>query len=237
MASDNTPLAAPGWDAIDRWVGQHFAGQTPHQFSSKTPYELDSRTPLPAVTVWSTRAPVGWIYVTYGLSELFEKSAPDPKISGFGFELSPRLPPAPGSDPSDPDATPPRWPLLLLQSLGHHLLSNGGELDTGHCFGLGAPLVPPGSDGPEGCVLTGLVCLPDPVLGKINSPNGSLLFLRLFGLTTDELETLEALELGSLVACIAELEPSAVTDPARRSFAEDPERSKVLRRYRLGIEL
>jgi hypothetical protein len=241
---DSEELHAPGWDAIDTWVGRHFGGQTPHQFTSLTPYELDSPSPLPAVTVWSTRAPAGWLYVTYGLSELFEKSSEDPRISGFGFELSLRIPasagddePHDGSDGKLEEAKPPAWPLRLLQSLGHHVLSTRSGFDSGHAIELGASLVQPGSDGPQDCALTGLICVPDPLLGKIETVNGSLLFLRLFGVTAEELAILGELELGELVACIAELSPLAITDPTRGSFTDDPERSKVLKRYRLKIGL
>ena len=227
----DAPPEGPGWDAIDRHVGRHFGGQTPHQFTSRTPYELDSLHPLPAVTVWATRAPVGWIYVSYGLSELFEKTSDDADVSGFGFELTLRIP------STGDDSRPPTWPLRLMQALGHHALESGGGFDSGHALDLGAPLVPADGDGPRDCALTGLICLPDPVLGKIGSVHGSLLFLRLFGVTDDELKSLADLELGSLVACLAELSPLAITDPERRSFSEDPELSKVLRRYRLGIGL
>ncbi|KIG14980.1 hypothetical protein DB30_06169 [Enhygromyxa salina] len=230
---EDAKIPAPGWDAIDRWVGARFGGQVPHQFTSHTAYELESPNPLPAVTVWATSAPAGWLYVTYGLSELFDKSSNDPNVSGFGFELSLRLP---GSGVST-DERPPAWPLRLLQSIGHHVLSTGGGFDSGHAIDLGASLVAPGSDGPQDSVLTGLICLPDPLLGKINTVHGSLLFLRLFGVTADELKVLDDLELGDLVACIAELSPLAVTDPERASFAEDAECSKVLRRYSLGISL
>lgn len=240
MSDEQGPLDAPGWDAIDRFVGHHFGGQTPHQFSSRTPYELDSPNPLPAVTVWATRAPVGWMYVTYGLSELFEKTSDDPAVSGFGFELSLRIPsargPAEGASGASEQA-PPTWPLRLLQALGHHALSEGGGFDSGHVLDLGAPLVPEGSDGPADCALTGLICLPDPLLGKINTVHGSLLFLRLFGVTADERASLADLELGHLIACIAELSPLAITEPARGSFVEHPELGKIIRRYRLGIGL
>jgi hypothetical protein len=237
MSDDEAPFDAPGWDAIDRWVGQHVGGgQTPHQFTSRTPYELDTPNPLPAVTVWASRAPAGWVYVSYGLSELFEKTSDDPAVSGFGFELSLRIPASSGQA-DEPSPTPPTWPLRLLQALGHHALAEGGGYDSGHAIDLGASLVPDGSDGPRDCALTGLICLPDPLLGKINTVHGSLLFLRLFGVTADELTILGELELGDLVACIAELSPLAMTDPARASFVEDPERGKVLRRYRLGIGL
>lgn len=237
---DAPGLDAPGWDAIDRWVGAQLGGggQTPHQFTSRTPYELDAPSPLPAITVWPTRAPPGWLYVSYGLSELFDKSSDDPRTSGFGFELSLRIPPAPGPAPgSASDATPPLWPLRLLQSLGRHVLTTHASFDSGDAIDLGASLVPPASDGPPDSALTGLVCLPDPLLGKINTVNGSLLFLRVVGVTSDELEILDGLELGSLVACMAELSPAAVTDAHRGSHVDDPERGKILRRYRLGIEL
>jgi len=230
---------APGWDAIDRWVGGHFSGelggaQVPHQFTSHTAYEIDSASPLPAITVWSTKAPPGWLYVTYGLSELFDKTTPDPNISGFGFELSLRIPKPPGQNGG---SKPPLWPLRLLQSLGRHVLSTRGGFDSGHALDLGASLVPGGSDGPEDSALTGMICLPDPLLGKIDTVHGSLLFLRLFGVTAEELAILSELELGSLVACVAELSPQAITDAGRGSFTDDPERGKILNRYRLGIEL
>ncbi|MFO7563409.1 MAG: suppressor of fused domain protein [Enhygromyxa sp.] len=231
---EHEPIEAPGWDAIDRWVGAHFGAQVPHQFTSQTAFELDSPSPLPAITVWSTKAPEGWLYVTYGLSELFDKSSEDPSLSGFGFELTFRIPRPPGQNG---DSKPPLWPLRLLQGLGRHVLTTRAGFDSGHTLDLGAPIVPPNSDGPEHCELSGMVCLPDPLLGKIETVHGSLLFLRLFGITPDELTILSELSLGSLVACIAELSPMAVTDPTRASFSEDPERSKVLTRYKLGIEL
>ena len=236
--ADHEQIEAPGWDAIDRWVGSHFAGpgglQVPHQFTSPTAYELDSQSPLPAITVWHTKAPEGWLYVTYGLSELFDKSSDDPSISGFGFELTLRIPMAPGQNGG---SRPPVWPLRLLQGLGRHVLQTHNGFDSGHSLDLGAPIVAPNSDGPERCELTGLICLPDPLLGKIETVHGSLLFLRLFGVTPAELAILSELELGNLVACIAELSPMAVTDPARPSFTDDPERGKVLTRYKLGIGL
>lgn len=234
-AEDQGPGEAPGWAAIDRWVGAHFPADTPHQFTSRHPYELDKPSPLPAITVFATTAPAGWLYVSYGLSELFEKSAPDRDISGFGFELTLRLPAAGGG--AQPEDRPPVWPLRLLQSLGHHVLHSKQGFDSGESLQLGASLVPPDSDGPQASALTGLICLPDPVLGKIDTVNGSLLFLRLFGVTAPELELISELELGSLVACIAELEPHAITDASRGSYLDDPEKGKILRRYKLGIEL
>lgn len=231
MSDPEDRADAPGWEAIDRWVGRHFPADTPHQFTSRHPYELDKSSPLPAVTAFETRSPKGWLYVSYGLSELFDKSSDDADVSGFGYELTMRVPAVEGAD------APPTWPLRLFQALGHHALANGGGFDSGHVLELGAPIVAPGSDGPDDCRLTALVCLPDPALGKIPTPNGSLLFLRLFAVTPEEREAMDGLELGELIGCLAELEGLAITDPERGSYLDDPEKAKVLRRYKLGISL
>ncbi|HLT37828.1 MAG TPA: suppressor of fused domain protein, partial [Enhygromyxa sp.] len=134
--SDDTqePIEAPGWDAIDRWVGTHFGAQVPHQFTSQSAYDLDSPSPLPAITVWQTKAPEGWLYVSYGLSELFDKSSDDPSLSGFGFELTLRVPMAPGQNGG---SKPPLWPLRLLQGLGRHVLTTRTGFDSGHSLDLG----------------------------------------------------------------------------------------------------
>ncbi len=208
---DQEEVEAPGWDAIDRWVGGKLPSTSaPHQFTSRTPYELDKPSPLPAITVWQTREPPGWLYVTYGLSELFEKSSNDPHVSGFGFELTLRI-------PRGDEDTPPRWPLRLLHALGHHVLSSGKGFDSGHTMNLGG--------------------VPDPLLGKIETVNGSLLFLRLFGLAADELDVLTQLELAPLVGCVGELDGHVVTDAGRGSWIEDAQKGKILRRYKLGISL
>ena len=92
MSDDRYPVQAPGWAAIDRAVGRWFPGQTPHQFTSSRAYDLEGESPLPAITAWAGEDPAHWLMVTYGLTELFEKSAPDPTVSGFGYELTLRLP-------------------------------------------------------------------------------------------------------------------------------------------------
>ena len=107
--SSDDKVTAPGWEAIDIWVGSRYPGQTPHQFSSSTAYELDSASPLPAITVWES--PESWHFVTYGLTELFDKSSPRPFISGFGFELSFRL-------SKGDEEEPPVWAVERLEALG-----------------------------------------------------------------------------------------------------------------------
>lgn len=243
------PVKAPGWAALDRALGMIHPGQTPHQFASQRAYDLEGRAPLPAISVYEGQEPAHWHFVTYGLTELFEKSSPDPERSGFGFELTFRLPRDPG------ESMPPAWALELMQALGHYVLSGHGPLDSGHIIDLGGPLVPPPQEGDgekngekggeredrggsetRSSALVGVICVPDPQLGKIDTPFGSVLFLQLFGLTRDELEPMGEWSLERKVGLVREAYPPvAITDPARGSMREDRRKLTIYRRYELGI--
>jgi hypothetical protein len=224
------PVQAPGWAAIDRALAGLYPGQVPHQFTSERAYDLEGPAPLPAVAAYEGVGPDHWLFVSYGLTELFEKSSADAEHSGFGFELTLRMPRA--------EANPPVWALKLLQVLGHYVLSGHGGLDTGHLIDLGGPLAPPQLD-EEGqehpCLLEGVVLVPDPRLGELDTAFGRVLFLQLFGLTRDELETMDTWELKRKVGLVLEYDPLAITDPARGSMREDPRKSAVFRRYELGV--
>ena len=224
------PVQAPGWAAIDRALEVLYPGQVPHQFTSERAYDLNGPAPLPAVAAYETTAPDGWHFVTYGLTELFEKSSADPEHSGFGFELTIRLP--------REEANPPVWALRLLQVLGHYVLSGHGGLDTGHLIDLGSSLAPTQIDeegGEKQCALEGVILVPDPRLGEIGTPFGKVLFLQLFGLTRDELEAMEGWEMKRKVGLVMEYDPLGITDPGRGSMKDDPRKAAVFRRYELGV--
>lgn len=217
---------APGWAAIDDALARLYPGQLPHQFASQRAYELDGESPLPAIAVYEGARPEHWHYVTYGLSELFEKSSEDPEVSGFGFELTMRVPRGAG------EAAPPSWPLRALQGLGRYVLGTRKGFDTGHCADLGGSIAS-GIDS----ALTCLACVPDPLLRKIATPFGALLFLQVVGITSDELVAMQRLDHEGVVHLLGELDFHGITDPSRVSYFWDPRKAPVLRRYQLGVLL
>lgn len=232
------PIAAPGWAAIDTVCSAIHRNTLPHQFTSATAYDLDSANPLPAICAWEAQTPVGpqWHYVTYGLSELFEKNSPVPHISGFGFELCLRLPRERVAE--GVEQRPPTWPLRMLQGIGGYVMSGHGELDTGHIIDIGGPI----TGGDPATALEGVVCVPDPQLaanGKLEGPFGSVLFLLLVGLCRDEIDSMQAesWDLVRKVGLCSELAPGGATDPARGSWRTDPRRAAAFRRYELGVLL
>lgn len=218
------PVAAPGWAALDRALRRIHPGKVPHQFASRTPYEEGSPHPLPAVMAFAADGPAHWHLVGYGCSELFDKTSPHPDVSGFGFEPSLRIPRRPD------DERPPMWAVTLLQAVGHHVLFGGARLDTGHVVDLGGPIRPePPTE------LCACLCVPDPQLGKLDTPNGSVLVLQLFGLRAEERDAVAEWDLARKVHFAREVSPLCVTDPDRPAFADDPRTKPIYRRYRLGV--
>lgn len=223
-------FSAPGWQALDQRFSSLHPGAQPHQFSSATPYQLDSLHPLPAITVWEAvsnrEGTPMWHYLSYGLSELFEKTTQDPEHSGLGYELTFAIARTPDQD------RPPAWALSMMQGLAAHLLKGELSLDTGSLVAMGRSLLGDSAqdDRPSGCV-----CVPDPVAGIMTGPFGRVLFLRLLGLCKDELELCEKLELAPKIDMLAELAPEAITDPTRSPWSKDEQKAKILRRHRLGI--
>ena len=231
---DTGELSAPGWWAIDQALSRLYPGQLPHQYTSQTAFEPQSPSPLPAVAAYEVPRtklagawqPAHWHYVGYGLSELFEKLSDDPEISGFGFELTLRVPRAEG------DERPPAWGVRLLQALGRYVLLSGQGFDSGHRADLGGPLVP-GLDTP----LRGVACVPDPSLGRIRAPFGAVLFLQVVGLHGDEVEAMADMSYERVVMMLAELDPYGLTDLSRGSWLQSPQKAPTFRRYRLGVGL
>jgi len=220
------PVSAPGWAALDRVGLTMYPGQTPHQFTSPTGYDLSSPNPLPAICVWE--APDQWHFVTYGLTELFEKSSADPEISGFGFEVTFRVPREAGEE------KPPSWPIRLLQGIGHYALSGQGGLDTGHMIDLGGPIAPP-LEGQAPTELSAIVTVPDPTFGKVDTQFGSILFLQLFGITAKELESMQNWPMERRVGLVREVEPFAVTRVERGAYEDDRKTAAAWRRHALGV--
>ncbi|WP_157995646.1 suppressor of fused domain protein [Thermomonospora amylolytica] len=143
-----------------------------------------------------------WLLVTFGLSELFGKDSADPEVSGWGLELTMRLP-ATG-------ARPPAWSLRLLQQLGRYVFSTGRAFDHGHRMDPGGPIT-----GTPGTRLTAPAFATDPRLGTIDTPHGRVQFLTVIGVTADELARMKATGTAHVLAELAAASPLLITDADR----------------------
>jgi hypothetical protein len=147
-----------------------------------------------------------WLLVTFGMTELFGKDSDDPDVSGWGHELTMRVP----RNRDDADDQPPPWTLRLLQQLVSHVFEAGTPFADGHRLDPGGPVT-----GADDTRLTALAFTADPELPPIDSPFGSATFLTVVGITGDELDRMKATSTAEVLRELRADSPLLVTDPSR----------------------
>ncbi len=203
----HVPDASPGWDAIDAALAPHY-GSEPARHVAFTPPAAFSAN-LQGCSAYA--ADGHWFYVTYGLSELFETGTPaEPGPSGHGFELTMRVPRVDGS-------TPPDWPYAMLNELGKQVRGKGVAIAPGDRVDLRGPVTGhPQTDGPPSA-LTVFAFRNDPVLGAIETPQGSVRFVQVVGVTAAEKDQMVTAGTDVVLTQLAWSDPLLVLDPARGS--------------------
>ncbi len=166
------------------------------------------RFQLAGIVVTRVEAPVPhWVIVSRGFTELHEKEEVDPDVSGWGFELSCRVPAT--SDDFDDG-----WVANWMQSIAEYLAASGAPLEAFHHKGMTRP-----TSDDECC---GLVFVPDALLRDSRSKTGAFSFLQMVGLTSYELEALRAWDARQFVDLMKQRNPLLLTDPRRPSYLRDP---------------
>jgi hypothetical protein len=150
--------------------------------------------------------------VTYGLSEIDAKESEDPDVSGWGFELTIRVEAA--ADIEEEAA----WAVDLLTNLAVYVWTSRHAFAPGHHVALGGP-IRLGSE----TRLTAAAVVPDPALGEMTGPFGSVRFLQVVGLTGDELELCRAWSTDGVFDLLRSRDPHLVTRLGRSSILDDPD--------------
>lgn len=92
-AQDNAPeeeFGTPGWDSITECFERLYPGQTsPKHYGTLICWSLGGDDPLDGISIYDG-GPY-WHFVTYGLSELYEKESEGKNISGYGMEFTLKL--------------------------------------------------------------------------------------------------------------------------------------------------
>jgi suppressor of fused-like protein len=167
--------------------------------------------PLDGISIY--RRADHWHFITYGMSELYDKESDLAEETGWGFEFTFRLACA---DPFDTE--PPMWAANFLQNLARYVFSSGNPFDVGHHVDLNGPI---SLSRPE-TAIRAITFAEDPELGAIDTPNGRVRFLQVVGLTLDEYAIIERWDARPLLGVLAPYLPLLVTDLARANLADDP---------------
>lgn len=216
--ADDTDAPSPGWDAISARLDQLYPGQEPKHFGTLISHMLGGPDPLDGISAWRRTDPVPhWHFVTYGLSELYAKESDDPQVSGYGFELSFRLAMEPG-EVADANAEPPAWALSFLQNLARYVFQSGNVFRDGHWMTANGPIALE-----RETKICSMGFATDPELAEtLTTPNGSLEFLQVVGLTQDEERAAKQWRTRKLLEVLLPHMPLWVTDLGRDSLLVHP---------------
>jgi hypothetical protein len=214
-------LDAPGWAAIDGALRPIYGEQEPLHWGTAIPYMLGGPDPIDGISAYPRAEPVPhWHLVTYGFSELYEKEEEEEvesALSGYGFELTFRP-----TRPAD-EERPPNWVLSFLQNLGRYVFSSGNAFGAGHHMDLNGPIARD-----RETPIRAIAFAHDPEMPAIDTPNGSVEFLQVVGLTRAEYLRTQAWNTEGLLQVMASSIPLLVTDLDRRSVLEDSTTREIL---------
>jgi suppressor of fused len=211
--TDEDELEAAGWDTITAAFEKLYGpGEPAGHWGTVMPWALGGPDPLDGVSAYaSDSGRPHWHYVTFGLTELFQKESEEAEVSGFGFELSFRL--ARSSD----ETAPPLWPVSLLQNLARYVFKSGNVFAPGHHMNANGPI----------CLgsptkLRALLFASDPALPPLTSPNGRFEFVHVVGATLDELDAIQLWDTLAFLDLVRGDGPALISDLARPSYLESP---------------
>ena len=178
---------APGWDAIDKEASRVYPGQdNPKHYGTLIKWKFGGEDPLDGISVYDGGD--YWHFVTYGLSELYEKESENKEWSGFGMEFTFKL----KKDKDLDEEQEIKCICGLLQQIAKITFTSGEIFNpyeflyTGQTAGIDAKRV---------SNITGFITIPDPQFQTLETENGRVEFLEFVGATNEELLALKNKEL------------------------------------------
>jgi hypothetical protein len=221
--NDSQPVdEAPGWNAIDAALDRLYPDQKNPLHVAAVPHPPLGDGLIYGISAYRADDPPHWHLVTYGFSELYAKESRDPAVSGWGFELTMRLPRGEGED------QPPAYAVNFLFNLGRYVRGSRNPLGPGHVMDLNGPICI-GAD----TAIRAAAFTTDPQLGTIDTPNGSVEFVQVVGITLDEYDACGDWHTARVLEILREVNPLLITDLARRSVFED---ARAAARLEEGID-
>ncbi len=205
---EETEVVMDGWKAIENAFLEKYPEQTnPKHYGVLIPWSLGGNDPLDGISIYDGGD--YWHFVTFGLSELYEKESDDPEYSGYGMEFTLRL----KKGFSEDEEAEIRCVCGILQSIAK-ITFNSGEIFNPYEYLYTGQKT--GMDAQRKSLLTGFITVPDTVVSGIDTPNGRVDFVEFIGAADDELIKLKNKEL--TVKELYEKLGTDITDYSRKSI-------------------
>lgn len=177
----------PGWDAIDKETKRVYPNQNnPKHYATLIKWKFGGPDPLDGISVYD--AGDYWHFVTYGLSELYEKESEDKEWSGYGMEFTFKL----KKDCYIDEEQEIECICGLLQQIAKITFTNGEIFNAFEYLYTGQT---EGIDARQTSNITGLITIPDTKFSTLDTENGRVDFVEFIGVTNNELLALKNKEL------------------------------------------
>ena len=207
VGTSEEELEAVGWNAIEQEFLRVYPGQTnPKHYGTIIRWIFGGNDPLDGISVYDGGD--YWHFVSFGLTEIYDKESDDKDVSGYGYELTLKL----KKDNYEDEEAEIRNICGILQMIARLTFTKNEIFQPFEFIYTGQTT---GIDAKQQSNLTGFITVKDPTVETIDTPNGKVEFLELIGMTDAELKTLSTV--GSVMEIYEKL-GSDLTDYHRESI-------------------
>ena len=185
--NNNKEINAQGWDAITNECERVYPNQkNPKHYGTLVSYRLGGNDPLDGISVYDGGD--YWHFVTYGLSELYDKESDIEEVSGYGMEFTFKL----KKDNYENEENEIQCVCGILQSIARITFTKGELFNVYEYLYTGQTT---GIDSKQKSNITGFITVPDDKFKEINTPNGKVCFVEFVGVTDNELKAIQNKEI------------------------------------------
>lgn len=180
---ENEEINAPGWDAITDLCNKVYPNQSnPKHYGTLISWRLGGNDPLQGISIYDGGD--YWHFITYGLSELYEKESNIKDVSGYGMEFTFKL----KKDNYENEENEIKCICGILQSIARITFTKGELFNVYEYLYTGQT---EGIDCNRKSNITGFITVPDDKFHEIDTPNGKVRFIEFVGATDSELKAIQ----------------------------------------------
>jgi len=176
---EKTEIKSSGWDAVTNECERVYPDQkSPKHYAALIKWMFGGNDPLDGISIYDGGE--YWHFVTYGLSELYDKESENKEISGYGMEFTFKL----KKDHYEDEEGELKCICGILQAIARITFTQGELFNAYEYIYTGQTQ---GIDTKMQSNITGFITIPDRELRTIDTPNGKVDFVELIGVTDREL--------------------------------------------------
>lgn len=182
--NEQEEINTSGWDAVTAEFERIYPGQkNPKHYGTLIKWRLGGPDPLDGISIYDGGD--HWHFVSFGLSELYEKESDDKEYSGYGMEFTFKLKKGCYNEKDEEDEI--RCVCGNLQNLAK-ITFEKGELFLPDEYVYTGQTV--GVDRYQKSKLTGFITVSDPSVNTLSTPNGRVEFVEFIGASDSELRAI-----------------------------------------------